>query len=158
MAANQENQSEKNKLVPLNPNQVDNYNATGGDFPAPTKGSDLIPAGKPHGYAEGKNELVEAPCGNRNLEDSGDLTPSVWGKGGTTWTVQANKGEGSESATSVSYMNSVDLVSGLMDGGDPSPVGEITDMNVKMPPARGGAAAVGKKDMRNGAPVGVSNK
>ncbi len=138
MAANQENQSEKNKLVPLNPNQVDNYNATGGDFPAPTKGSDLIPAGKPHGYA--------------------DLTPSVWGKGGTTWTVQANKGEGSESATSVSYMNSVDLVSGLMDGGDPSPVGEIVDLNVKMPPARGGAAAVGKKDMRNGAPVGVSNK
>lgn len=137
MAANQENQSEKNKLVPLNPSQVDNYNATGADFPVSGKGSDLIPAGKPHGYAEGKNQLVEAPCGNRNLEDDGDQTPSVWGKGGKTWTVETNRGEGNGAASSVSYMNSVDLVSGMMDGGDPSPIGEVTDMNVHIPAGSG---------------------
>jgi len=133
MAANQDNQSEKNKLVPLNPSQVDNYNATGADFPSTGKGSDLIPAGKPHGYAEGKNELVKAPCGNRNLEDDGDLTPSVWGKGGKAFSVETNRGESNSSAESMSIMNSVNLSTGMMDGGSSTKVGEIVDMNVHIP-------------------------
>jgi hypothetical protein len=133
MAANQDNQSEKNKLVPLNPSQVDNYNATGADFPSTGKGSDLIPSGKPYGYAEGKDKLVDAPEGNRNLEDSGDMTPSVWGKGGKAFTVQTNSGESNSSASSVSYMNSVNLVTGMMDGGSPTKVGEVVDMNVRIP-------------------------
>jgi hypothetical protein len=133
MAANPQNQSEKNKLVPLNNDQVDVYNANGRDFPVSGSSSDLIPAGKPVGWAEGQNKLVDAPAGNRNLEDSGDITPSVWGKGGKTWNVKKNSGESNVAAVAASIPNSVNLQTGIMDGGDPTPVKEIQDLNVHIP-------------------------
>jgi hypothetical protein len=132
---------EHNKLVDQTMTQVDPYRVRGTDFPAADKPAPQVPANYPHGFSQGHNELVEAPCGNRNLEDSGDQTPSVWGKGGKTWTVETNRGEGSEAATSMSYMNSVNLVSGMMDGGSPTPVGEVTDMNVHIPAGNNGAAS-----------------
>lgn len=51
------------------------------------------------------NQKMESP---RNCEDSGDMTPSVWGKGGTKFAVsQANEG-----SSGVSFSEGVDLVTG----------------------------------------------
>lgn len=46
--------------------------------------------------------------GPRHLEDGGENTPSVWGKGGNSF----KPGQNSEGSTSVSHSCSVDLVTG----------------------------------------------
>lgn len=150
---------EKNKLIDQSITQVDNYYIRGDDFPVTGKGSDLIPAGKEHGFAQGHNELVEAPCGNRNLEDSGDQTPSVWGKGGTTWTVETNHGESNSSADSPSFGNSVNFVTGKMDGYEErvSPIGNVADMNVHIPEGKGKPSPGVKTKGVGSASVGVEN-
>lgn len=147
----------KNKLVDQTPTQVDNYYVRGGDFPVSGKGSDLIPAGKPYGFSQGHNELVEAPEGNRNLEDDGDQTPSVWGKGGKAWTVETNRGESNSAASDANIMNGVDFVSGKFTGGDASPVGEVVDMNVHIPAGHGKPSA-GVSARTGNAPVGLKNR
>lgn len=148
---------EKNQLVSQSVQQVDTYYVRGDEFSVQGSGSDKIPAGKPHGYAEGHNELATAPEGNRNLEDDGDMTPSVWGKGGKTWAVEVNKGEANSSADSVSYVNSVNCVTGQMDGGEKSVIGETSDMNVHIPATQGKVTPGVSTRGVGSASVGVGN-
>jgi len=131
---------EKNALVSQSIQQVDSYYVRGDEFVVGGKGSDVVVTSKPHGWAEGHNELVEAACDNAALESDGDMTPSVWGKGGKAFPVETNRGEGNGPASSMTYMGGVDCVTGMTTGGDPSPVGEVTDMNVHIPAGRGKAS------------------
>jgi hypothetical protein len=76
------------------------------DYPA------IGPMG-PEGMAEGEGKLVKQSTnqtGPRNAQDSGDQTPSVWGKDGE-FPVQKNKGEGA-GQTNVKCDWSVDFETG----------------------------------------------
>ena len=76
------------------------------DYPA------IGPMG-PEGMAEGEGKLVKQSTnqtGPRNAQDSGDQTPSVWGKDGE-FPVQKNKGDGS-GQTDVKCAWSVDFETG----------------------------------------------
>ena len=87
------------------------------DTPRDSKPSDY-PAVGPSGAAgeaSGKGQLVKQTMnqeGPRHSEDSGENTPSVWGKVEGN-TVQKSKGEG-EGGSSLSIKGSVDLKTGQM--------------------------------------------
>lgn len=102
--------SEQDKLVSESIAQVDPYRVTGKDFPVKT------PAGHEYGFESGKDELVDAPCGVRHLEDGGEGsgygTPSVWGKGGKAFPVGKNGGEGESKPSGMSYGYSINCESG----------------------------------------------
>lgn len=70
------------------------------------------------GMAEGAGKLVplsELQEGPRHNADSGEQTPSVWGKAGTLYTVEKNKGEGGMASTAVSIKGSLNLETGQME-------------------------------------------
>lgn len=93
-------------LIKLGGNLEDPRNAKASDFPA------VGPMGAA-GMAEGAGKLVSQTAnqmGPRNTQDSGDNTPSVWGKDGE-FKVVVNKGEGA-GQSSVKCDWSVDLVTG----------------------------------------------
>jgi len=99
----------KNSLIDQSATQVDNYEVKPESFPSG--------GGQKHGaMAEGANQLSNAPCGVRHLEDggegSGPGTPSVWGKGGSAFSVEKNKGEGDSAPSKVSISYGVDFSSG----------------------------------------------
>jgi len=76
------------------------------DYPA------IGPMG-PEGMAEGEGKLVKQSTnqtGPRNTQDSGDQTPSVWGKDGE-FPVQKSKGEGA-GQSNVSWNCTVDFNTG----------------------------------------------
>jgi hypothetical protein len=93
-------------LIKLGGNLEDPRNAKASDFPA------IGPMGAA-GMAEGAGKLVEQTMlqeGPRHTQDSGENTPSDWGKD-EGLTVSVNKGEGAGS-TSVSWSGNVDFESG----------------------------------------------
>ena len=95
----------KNSLIDQSATQVDNYEVKPESFPSG--------GGQKHGaMAEGANRLSKAPCSPSQLEDDGDLTPSVWGKGGKAFSVEKNKGEGDSAPSKMSIKASVDFASG----------------------------------------------
>jgi hypothetical protein len=99
---------DKNSLVSLPGNLENPRNTTASDFPSS--------GGMKAGMAEGKNELTkqsENQEGPRHAEDSGDGTPSVWGKGGKGFSVGQSK---SETGTAMSGREGVDFVSGKITG------------------------------------------
>lgn len=100
--------NEKDNLVPLSPSQVDPYRVKGSDFPAP-KGMPKA------GEMSGQDELATQSANQvspRAAEGEGDNGPSVWGKGGTEFKVEQNKGEGGQPSTSLSIGCGVDFGSG----------------------------------------------
>jgi hypothetical protein len=95
-------------LITLGGNLEDPRNAKASDFPA------VGPMGAA-GESSGAGQLVKQTTnqeGPRNTQDSGDQTPSVWGKDGE-FTVTKNKGEGA-GQSSLSYKGSVDFETGSM--------------------------------------------
>jgi len=114
----------KDELVSLGANQTNPYDAKASDFKSP--------GGRKHGEAEGQNALVpqnENQDGPRNAEDDGDMTPSVWGKGGKQFPV----GRADSGSTSVSIPESVDLATGKISGGHKvTRVGEVPDKLVSI--------------------------
>ena len=103
----------KDELISQSMEQVDNYKVRPESFPM--KGV------KPVGMAEGKDKLSDAPDCPRTLEDSGwgpsgAGTPSVWGKGGTHFKVETNKGESEEGSPSkVTAPRSVNFETGQIE-------------------------------------------
>lgn len=98
---------EKNSLVPLSPSEIDSYRVKGSDFPAPK--------GPKAGEMSGQDELVMQSTNQmspRSAEGEGADGPSVWGKGGTEFKVEMNKGEGGEPSVAVSIGCGVDFKSG----------------------------------------------
>lgn len=90
-------------LIKLGGNLSDPRNAKASDFPA------VGPTGAA-GMAEGAGKLVtqtQNQMGPRNTQDSGDNTPSVWGKDGEFKVTSAKSG-----GTAVKCDWSVDLESG----------------------------------------------
>ena len=92
----------------------------GGNLESPreSKATDWpnVGASGPEGQASGSNQLIkqsENQCGPRHTQDSGDNTPSVWGKDGE-FTVGKSKGEGGMASTSVSFKGSVNFETGEM--------------------------------------------
>jgi hypothetical protein len=93
------------ELVNLGENQGSPYLAKASDFKSPGGGK--------HGESSGHNELAAQTSnqqGPGRPEDSGDMTPSVWGKGGTEF--PAGKAKGGEAGTDVSGRETVDLSTG----------------------------------------------
>lgn len=118
--------SEKDTLVSLNAAQTSPNEAKPSDFPSGGSGQ----------MAEGKDQLCGQTAnqrGPRQAQDSGDMTPSVWGK--ATHTVSTNKGESSSGLKSVSDPNSVDLVTGklVVSGYGATKVGEVGDPKASIP-------------------------
>lgn len=96
-------------LVKLGGNLEDPRNSKPTDWP------NVGPSGSA-GEESGAGKLVpqtEAQEGPRHTEDSGENTPSVWGKV-EGFTVSKNKGEGGMASTAVSIKGSVDLNTGEM--------------------------------------------
>jgi hypothetical protein len=126
-------------LVPLGGNLSSPRNARGGDWTVGGKGvAGNEQSGREAGFMEGLNELAKAPCGNRNLEDDGDMTPSVWGKGGKAFPVKTNDGESETSAVSkasdMAFFPGVNLESGaLMPAGAQTRVKETVDYATHIP-------------------------
>jgi hypothetical protein len=123
--------SEKNEMVSLNEAQKDPYKAKGSDFSVKNVRSEPFQSGGSKGMAEGKDELVKLSSGQqgpRRTQDEGDLTPSKWGKG------DFSIGKNDEGGSSVSFDDSVDLVSGkiICKGYKPSVVGEVPQCGVKL--------------------------
>jgi len=90
--------------------------ALGGNLESPrdSKATDWpnVGASGPAGQSSGAGQLVkqtENQCGPRHTEDSGDNTPSVWGKV-EGFTVSQAKSEG----TALSIKGSVDFKTGQM--------------------------------------------
>lgn len=99
--------NEKDNLVPLSPSQKDPGTVRGTDFPAPK--------GPKAGEMSGQDELVMQSANQvspRSAEGEGADGPSVWGKGGTEFKVEMNKGEGGEPSMAVSIGCGVDFKSG----------------------------------------------
>ena len=93
------------EMVSQSMEQVDNYMVKPESFPA--KG------GLAKGYTENANKIGMGVSSPSYLEDNGDLTPSVWGKGGKAFKVETSKGESDEGSPSkVSIDCSVDLKTG----------------------------------------------
>ena len=125
----------KNSLVDLTDPQRDNYRVKGSDFPAKVKGAQGA-------SKDAQDKLVpqstEQKYARHNADDgagiSGAGTPSKWGDEGRAFSVQTNKGEGSESAKSVSIPESVDLVSGRISakGYKSTPVMEVEQADVSL--------------------------
>jgi len=98
----------KDELVNIGANQTNPYDAKASDFKSP--------GGKKAGSSEGHNDLLEQGGnqeGPRNAEDDGDMTPSVWGKGGKQFPV----GRANEGSTSVAIPETVGLATGKIGGG-----------------------------------------
>src|SRR5208337_5306632 len=96
-------------LVPLGGNLEQPRMSKATDYPA------VGPSG-PEGMAEGAEKLVTQNTnqeGPRHTQDSGDQTPSVWGKDGE-FTVGKSKGEGGMMSTAVSIKGSIDCETGQM--------------------------------------------
>ena len=94
-------------LISLGGNLEDPRNAKASDF-----GSGDYASG-PAGSSSGAMQLVKQTTtqeGPMHTEDSGDQTPSVWGK--ADFPVAKNKGEGGMASTSVKCDWSVDLSTG----------------------------------------------
>lgn len=75
-----------------------------------------VGASGPEGQESGSNQLIkqsENQCGPRHTQDSGDNTPSVWGKDGE-FTVTKNKGESGSAPSSLSIKGSINLETGQM--------------------------------------------
>ena len=104
----------KNKMVDQSIEQVDNYKVKPESFSYKSHASRDAQSGLPHGTAEGKDKMASGICESpANLEDSGDMTPAVWGKGGKAFTVQTSKGESDEGSPSkVSMDCGVDFETG----------------------------------------------
>ena len=91
----------------------------GGNLESPreSKPSDWpnVGASGPAGQSSGANQLVKQTTeqeGPMHTQDSGDRTPSVWGK--ADFPVGKSKGEGGTASTAVSIKGSVDLNTGEM--------------------------------------------
>ncbi len=87
------------------------------DTPRDSKPSDYPAVGPSGAYGEESGEgklikLTQNQEGPRHAQDSGENTPSVWGKQ-DGFTVQKNKGEGA-GQSSLSYKGSVDCKTGQM--------------------------------------------
>ncbi len=96
-------------LISLGGNLEDPRNAKASDF-----GSGDYASG-PAGQSSGAMQLVKQTTtqeGPMHTQDSGDQTPSVWGK--ADFPVGKSKGEGGLASTSVSFKGSIDLNSGSM--------------------------------------------
>jgi hypothetical protein len=94
-------------LIKLGGNLEDPRNSKATDWPN-------VGASGPAGESSGAGKLVtqtEAQEGPRHTEDSGENTPSVWGKV-EGFTVAKNKGEGGVASTAVKCDWAVDLSSG----------------------------------------------
>lgn len=139
MPAGKNGSADHDELIALGDFQKDPYRTRGTDWTVGGKGvAGNEQSGREAGFSEGMDELATAPCGNRNLEDSGDMTPSVWGKGGKTWTVSQNDGESGTDGVSkpqgISVMPQVDLLTGkFVNAGPATRVGEIVDVNTHIP-------------------------
>jgi hypothetical protein len=75
-----------------------------------------VGASGPAGESSGAGKLVsqtEAQEGPMHTQDSGDMTPSVWGK--ADFPVMKSKGEGGMAPTSLSIKGSVDCSTGQME-------------------------------------------
>jgi hypothetical protein len=96
-------------LIKQSNTKVDSNLSKPSDYPA------VGPTG-PAGMSKGDNQLVkqtDTQQGPRGLEDSGDNTPSVWGK--ENWTVATNGGEAGTSPSALSYTRQgVSCVTGQM--------------------------------------------
>ncbi len=131
--------AEKDSLVPQGGNLSSPRNARGADWTVGGKGvAGNEQSGREAGFMEGLNELAKAPCGNRNLEDDGDMTPSVWGKGGKAFPVKINDGESETSAVSkasdMAFFPGVDLATGkLMPAHEQTRVKETVDYCTHIP-------------------------
>lgn len=100
--------SDSGRLISLGGNLDSPRNSKASDYPA------VGPQG-PAGEASGAGQLIKQTTnqmGPMHTQDSGDQTPSVWGKAGE-FTVEKNKGEGTGSS-SISYKGSVDFNTGSM--------------------------------------------
>ena len=96
-------------LIKLGGNLDEPRNAKATDWPN-------VGASGPAGEASGAGKLVtqtEAQEGPRHTEDSGENTPSVWGKV-EGFTVAKNKGEGGVASTAVSIKGAIDCNTGQM--------------------------------------------
>lgn len=117
--------SEKDSLVSMSTNQETPHDAKASDFPKSGGGM----------QAEGKDSLCsqsEMQCSPRHEQDggpgsSGAGTPSEWGKGGTGFKVERNKGEGDSAPSSIGATGSIDLETGKMivDGYKGTKNGEV---------------------------------
>ena len=105
------------EMVSQSIEQKDPYRAKASDFPYKSHVSVDAQSGLPHGTAEGKDKLATSMCESpRQLESDGDLTPSVWGKGGKAFKVETNGGESDDSSPSkVSIPHSVNFVTGQVE-------------------------------------------
>lgn len=95
-------------LISLGGNLENPRDSKPSDYPA------VGPSGA-EGSSSGAGTLVKQTTnqeGPRNTQDSGDQTPSVWGKDGE-FSVTTSKGEGA-GQSSLSYKGSVDFNSGEM--------------------------------------------
>jgi hypothetical protein len=75
-----------------------------------------VGASGPAGQESGANQLIkltEAQEGPRHSQDSGENTPSVWGKV-EGYTVSVSKGESGSAPSAVSIKGSVDCKTGQM--------------------------------------------
>jgi hypothetical protein len=96
-------------LIKLSDNLEQPRLAKPSDWPA------VGPSG-PAGEAKGAEQLLKPTVnqdGPRHTQDSGENTPSVWGKDGE-FKVEVSKGEGGTASTAVSIKGSVDCETGSM--------------------------------------------
>lgn len=137
---NSDSSGEHDKLIPETLEQKDPYRAKGSDFPVKNVMARHGQSGS-HGTAEGMDALAhqsETQCGVRHNEDGGagehgSGTPSEWGKGGKQFTVEVNKGESEEEGKETSIPESVNLMTGYLEGGSRTRVQEVPQYNVKIP-------------------------
>jgi hypothetical protein len=125
--------SEKDSLVSLNPAQVDNYTVKPSQFPSSGKGQ--MAEGKDQLCSQGEYQSSPRCEQDDGMGSSGAGTPSNWGKGGTGFKIERNKGEGESAPSAISDRCSVDLVTGkiTVKGYAETKVDEVGDPHAKIP-------------------------